>query len=359
MARHPSNRHSSSVLEDLKLSKIILPVLIGVAVVIWMMNKQLNFDDLAAVEWKNQGIFWLIIAILTYVVRHIFYAWRLRIVSEGEFSWLKSMQLVVIWEFSSAVSPTSVGGSAVAFFLLSQEKLSAARTIAIVIYTMVIDTLFFVISLPLLYLLLGPQIIRPSMESLSDFDGYGITFVTVLLFMIAYGLVFFYGLFINPRAIKRLFLFISRWRIMARFRESIRHTALDIETTSTHIKTMPFSFHVKAFIATSGAWTMRFLVINCLILAFVPNIHIHAFDHFLIYARGLVMYVITAFSPTPGAAGIAEYLFGGFFSDYIPTSISVIIALVWRLISYYSYLLMGAIIIPIWLRQIIARRSHH
>ena len=116
---------------------------------------------------------------------------EIEIVSEGEFSWLKSMQLVVIWEFSSAVSPTSVGGSAVAFFLLSQEKLSAARTIAIVIYTMVIDTLFFVISLPLLYLLLGPlEIIRPSMESLSDFDGYGITFVTVLLFMIAYGLVF-------------------------------------------------------------------------------------------------------------------------------------------------------------------------
>lgn len=68
------------------------------------------------------------------------------------------------------------------------------------------------------------------------------------------------------------------------------------------------------------------------------------------------MYVITAFSPTPGGAGIAEYLFGGFFSDYIPESVGSLVALIWRLITYYPYLILGAIIIPIWIRGIIVKR---
>jgi uncharacterized protein (TIRG00374 family) len=66
----------------------------------------------------------------------------------------------------------------------------------------------------------------------------------------------------------------------------------------------------------------------------------------------MAMHTIEAFSPTPGASGVAEYLFGGFFSDYIPKGISSLIALVWRLIGYYSYLIAGVIIIPIWFRQV-------
>ncbi|MEZ4910809.1 MAG: lysylphosphatidylglycerol synthase transmembrane domain-containing protein [Saprospiraceae bacterium] len=358
MSRRNKSEDHSSVLKELKISKVILPAIIGIAVVMYMMQRQLHLEDLNSVQWRDQAIFWVSMGILTYIIRHLFYAWRLKIVSDDEFSWLKAMQLIVIWEFSSAVSPTSVGGSAVAFLLISQEKISAARTIAIVLYTMVLDTLFFIMTLIILYFIYGPQIIRPGMVGLGDIDGYGITFITVLLFMIGYGFLFFYGLFINPRSIKRIFIFVSKWRIMAKIRESMRNTAMDIETASKQITTKPNKFHILAFTATAGAWIMRFLVINCLILAFVPNIQNDFFDQMIIFSRGAVMYVVTAFSPTPGAAGVAEYLFGGFYSDYIPSGISVIIAIVWRLITYYSYLLIGVIIIPIWLRQILARRSH-
>ena len=171
------------------------------------------------------------------------------------------MQLIVIWEFSTAVSPTSVGGSAVAFFLLAKEKLPGAKTI-----------------------------------------------------------IFFYGLFINPRAIKRLLLFVSRFPLLKRFREELRSTAFDVVTSAVKIKEKPLSFHIKAFIATAGAWTVRFLAINCLILAFVSGISPEIFDHFIILSRGMAMHTIEA--------------------------------LVWRLIGYYSYLIAGVIIIPMWFRQV-------
>lgn len=73
----------------------------------------------------------------------------------------------------------------------------------------------------------------------------------------------------------------------------------------------------------------------------------------IIYARSETMYAITQFSPTPGAAGVSELLFGGFFSDYVPKSVGSIIALIWRLITYYPYLILGVILVPNWLRKLI------
>ncbi|MBK8517643.1 MAG: flippase-like domain-containing protein [Saprospiraceae bacterium] len=355
----PHNHHhhdDKSALDNLRVSKVFFPIIIGIGVIIWMMSRQLDIQELSKLNLSNHTLFWLFLAILMYVTRHLFYAWRLRIMSDYAFSWPKAIELIIIWEFSSSVSPTSVGGAGVAFFLLSQEKLSGAKTISVVLYSMVIDTVFFVFYMPLLYIFLGPIMIRPGMHVFSDIDGYGITFLTVLFFMMAYGALFFYGLFINPRSIKRLLIILSRWPILKRFREDLRSTAYDIVTTSVSIKNKPISFHLWSFGATTGAWITRFFAINCLIVALVSGISPAVYDHLIILARGMAMHTITAFSPTPGAAGVAEFLFGGFYSDYIPVGIAVLIALVWRLISYYSYLLAGAIIIPVWFRQVQKRK---
>ena len=76
-----------------------------------------------------------------------------------------------------------------------------------------------------------------------------------------------------------------------------------------------------------------------------------------LYARLETMFVIMAFSPTPGGAGFAEIVFGGFLSDYVPVGISLIIAFMWRGLTYYAYLFAGGIVVPNWLRKIIYRRK--
>ena len=62
----------------------------------------------------------------------------------GEFiGGIISKIIMFIWKFSSAVTPTSIGGSAVALVVLSQEKLSTAKTATIVVYTIILDGLYF------------------------------------------------------------------------------------------------------------------------------------------------------------------------------------------------------------------------
>lgn len=346
----------SSVLNSIRLSRIIPPILIGLAVVIWLMYRQLDIDELSKIKWDFHIFFWIFLAVFMYIVRHLFYSWRMRIMTDYEFSWPKSIELIVLWEFASAVSPTAIGGSGVALFLLAQEKLSTAKTVSIVLYSMVIDTIFFVVSLPIIYLILGPIMIRPGMDSLSDLDGFGYTFFGVILFMTAYGAVFYYGLFINPTSIKRLLLLISRFPLLKRFKKDLRKTAMDVVETSKEMQKKNFVFHVKAMVATTGAWITRFLAINCIIIALISSTPFDFYNQFLIMARAETMHVTTAFSPTPGGAGVAEYLFGGYFIDYVSEGIASLVALVWRLITYYTYLVGGAIIIPIWIREVMNRR---
>ena len=65
-----------------------------------------------------------------------------------------------------------------------------------------------------------------------------------------------------------------------------------------------------------------------------------------------------AFSPTPGSAGVAELLLPKFLTDYNLTStVSTIIAFIWRLFTYYWYLIAGAIIIPMWVRGLLNSRK--
>jgi uncharacterized protein (TIRG00374 family) len=277
--------------------------------------------------------------------------------SSEEFSWWKSFELITIWEFASSVSPTSIGGSAVALFLLAQEKISTAKTVSIVVYSIVLDTLFFVVSMMILYAMAGPIIIRPGMISLGEIDGYGMTFFIVVIVMLLYGGLFTYGLFVRPDHLRSLLLAISRIKFLSKFKENISQTAEDVVVTSRELSQQPLLFHLKAISATTMAWVLRFLALNFIILALVGSTPLDFWNQFIIYARGETMYAVTAFSPTPGGSGVAEYLFGGFFSDYIPQGIATVVALVWRLITYYPYLFLGAIIIPVWIRELIIRRK--
>lgn len=345
------------VLNSISMSKIILPMVLGIAVVVFLLWRSFDREEFAKISWDGHMLFWVFMAIACYVLRHLFYSYRLRVLADEEFSWSKSIELIFIWEFASAVSPTSIGGSAVALFLLAQEKISTAKTVAIVLYSVIIDTLFFVVSMIILYAVLGPIIIRPGMTSMNMIDGFGLVFLLVVLAMLAYSLIFFYGLFINPNQIKRLLLWISKWKILGRFRDSIRETAMDVVLSAKEMKSKSWKFHLKANIATAGAWIFRFLAINCIIISLVKGTSFEFWNQLLMYARGEVMYAVTAFSPTPGGAGIAEIVFGGYYSDFISKSLSLMAALLWRLITYYPYLLAGAIIIPNWIRKIANRKK--
>ena len=341
-----------NVLHSLRASRMILPILLGLGVVAWLVLRNFNFEKLEQIHWSVATFGWILLAFILMVIRHLAFSVRMWILAQGHFSFVKCIELVLIFEFSLCITPTTVGGSAVSLFVLTQERLSAARTTTIVLYKVVLDTLFFVGTFPLLFAINGATVIRPYMESLSDANWESRLFFLSYAGMVTYGLFLFYGLFINPTLIKRFLVGATRITFLNRFRERMEKLGSEIVLASEDMKNIGWKQHTAAFGATWLAWTCKFLLISCLIYG-IDHPTMDFAREVLLYSRLQAMFIIMALSPTPGGAGIAEGLFYPFLHDFISNlEIATVIALIWRLMSYYLYLAAGAVVVPNWIRKV-------
>ena len=115
----------------------------------------------------------------------------------------------------------------------------------------------------------------------------------------------------------------------------------------TPIQAYPFSFWLKTFALTAVAWTARFMVVNLLFWAWAP-----AANGFAVFARQLVVWVSMEALPTPGGSGASEWMFKEYYGDLVSQgSILVVVTIIWRLLTYYVYLLLGVLVTPKWLHK--------
>ena len=348
--------HAKDILKQIHISKVILPVLIGLAIVFFLIYKQFSIDDFNKIDWSVHVYLWIIVAIFLYLIRHLSLSARLHLLSNKQFSFLKSIELIFIWEFSSAVSPTSFGGSAVALFFLSQEKIKTSKAIALVLYTIILDSFFFLIAIPLFLIFLGPLVLRPDLGLAWLNDESVILIIIVYLVTLTYAVFLFIGIFLHPEKIRSFLIWMSKLKFLAKFSSKLVTTGENFIIASNQIATKNWWFHIKAIVYTAVAWAIRFGIINALIIAFTSLNFADLFSQLIIYGRSQNLYIISAYTPTPGSAGFSELLFNGFFKDFVPSSISIIVVIIWRLISYYFYLLAGVIVVPNWINKILKRR---
>jgi uncharacterized protein (TIRG00374 family) len=180
-------------------------------------------------------------------------------------------------------------------------------------------------------------------------QGWLYTFWTIYFVVLAYKLFVAYALFVNARAVKSWLVRLFSLRFLKRWRYKVLVTGTELVIASNDLKQQNFKYWLTSFFATCASWSARFIIINCIIMAFSHR----GLDHYLLYARQVVVGIIMIGSPTPGGAGSAEYLFGKFLGEFIDNAtLTVSLALLWRLISYYPYLFAGAIILPRWVKRV-------
>ncbi|MBL7815519.1 MAG: flippase-like domain-containing protein [Saprospiraceae bacterium] len=341
-----------NVLKSLRASRMVLPILLGLGVVAFLVLRNFDFEKIKHIHWSAATFGWIALAFALMVIRHLAFSLRMWVLAQGHFSFVKCIELVMIFEFSLCITPTTAGGAAVSLFVLTQEHLSAARTTTIVLYKVVLDTLFFVGTFPLLFAINGAKVIRPGMESLADGNWESRLFFFSYAGMVSYGLFLFYGLFVNPTLIKRALVGATRLPFLSRFNERMEKLGSEIVLASEDMKNIGWRQHTAAFGATWVAWTCKFLLISCLIFG-IDHPTMTFAREVLLYSRLQAMFIIMALSPTPGGAGIAEGLFYPFLHDFLSNlEVATVIALIWRLMSYYLYLAAGAIVVPNWIRKV-------
>jgi uncharacterized protein (TIRG00374 family) len=343
--------------------RIVIPILLGLGIVAYVLygeavksGQQLT-EAWDRVLWTPRTYAYLALSIAMVPVREFGYIWQLRLLSDRRLTWTSCFQVVVLWNFFAAVSPSIIGGTAVAMFMLLKEKLSIGRTTTIVFTTIFLDQVFYT-AIPIYVSLFVPQdaIFAPLHQVKSDLLGTSMVaaFWSAWGSLLAYVLFLIAALFVAPRLIhwwlERLFSF----RCLSRWREQGLHTAEDLLMASTDLRRRSVRFWFYVWLATSVAWLGRYWILNALIGAF-SEVPPGFFDFVLASGRQAVLWVLMVISPTPGSAGIAELGFSWLFGDLLPAGMALTVAILWRLIGYYPYLIIGVPIMTRWIKRVYGR----
>lgn len=340
----------SKLVKYFNFRKIIIPVLLGFGVAGFLVCQNFKVEVFQNIQWTSYTFIWLIMVLCCMVIRDLAYMYRIRILTDQQLSWRRSFQVIMLWEFSSAVSPSVVGGSALALYIVNKEGINLGKATAVVMITSLLDEMFYIVFVPIIIFLAGYNNLFIADATFALFRSkLGILgiFVVGYSFMISLSFIILLAIFFNPKGFKWILIKIFAFKWLKKWFYYAATVGDQIITTSKEMKDKSVFFWVKAYLATIISWTARFWVVNFLILAFVSG-----GDQLLIYARQLIMWVILLISPTPGGSGIAEFVFTDFLSEFITSGLSPALALLWRLFSYYPYLFIGAVIIPGWIRRV-------
>lgn len=331
--------------------KVIFPTIIGLGVILYMMFREFNFEDLEQIAVTGHTVLWICIAFCFMLGRDVGFTIRYRYLTEKQLSWKQCIKVTLLAEFGTAVTPSSVGGSTMAILFITKEGVPVGKSTAMVFVTLLLDEMFFVVTFPILLIFI------PFSELFSNTSALGTGVLT--LFIIAYIVkmllctVLIIGLFFSPRVIRWLIIKLFRLPFLRRWYKSAVKAGDDLVISAREIRGKKLSYWMPLIMATILSWSSRYLVVNAIFMAFF-EVH----DNLLIFARQFIMWIVMVISPTPGGSGFSEFIFGEYLSEFIPLAgVVPLIILLWRLLTYYNYLFVGALIVPRWVKKAFSKHN--
>lgn len=125
----------------------------------------------------------------------------------------------------------------------------------------------------------------------------------------------------------------------------------EIRIASRELKGKGVVYWLKAVGSTVFIWTSRYLMLNCLISAFSPGLSF--VDQTTVFGNQIIMWIAQLLSPTPGSGGFAEVYFNSFFGFFLKgEGLSDAVGFLWRFMTSYLYLIIGALVLRRWVKRI-------
>ncbi len=338
-------------LSAFSLRKVLLPVFIGLGITAILLWRFTDMGALQRVQWTWGSTYWMLLAALSLVVRDYAYMVRIRHLTDKELNWWRTFVVIMLWEFASALAPGIIGGGFLfAIFILTREGVEAGKSITIITFTSFLDGIFLAVMAPLVYFTVGRDALFSGIEDQASplGSGFFVSFWTVYFIILGYKLFVAYALFVNPVFVKRALVGIFSAPFLRRWRRNMVTTGDQLIIAANGLQKKKWSYWWPALLATFVSWTARYSIVNCILHAFQSG---PALNDAVIYGKQVIMGIIVLLSPTPGGSGLAEFIFNDFLGAFITTGLAPALALLWRLMSYYPYILIGSILLPRWIRR--------
>jgi len=268
----------------------------------------------------------LFIALVVSFLRLWFMAAKIRYLAEKKLGWMQSFRVVLTWDFTSSVTPSTIGGAPAATYAMSKEGLNLGQSTAIILYGVLLDQLWFALAIPIL-LIAGVfyEVIPSNIGAIGQ-----ATMFLLYAGLLTYASLLAYGVLRNPAALKKVVNAVFKLPFLRRWKKKVAKEAENLEEYSHELRKKPASFLFKTFFLSTMSWICRIALPTIVILSLLPA------NEILSLLRSLAMNLAFLIMPTPGGSGGVEGLFAIFQGPLIERTAFIGLAVfLWRVISYY------------------------
>lgn len=326
-------------------NKLNIVILILVTILVLYISLKDNFLEVIDGLTKI-NIFWIIIALIFALGYYYFRTLSLLTFVKkfkDNISFKKIFKIVFVTQFFDGITPSSSGGQPYQIYAFSKENIKVIDGTNIAIQNFIV----YQIALVLLGL-----IAVLSNKYLNLFDDLGVIKKLILLGFIINVLVII-GLFslafmkkFNKFIVKIIVKVLSKLKIIKNKEEIIKNLNTTVE-----------NFHDGAIILMKNKFefikTIFFNFVALILFYSIPVIIIYGLGDYTsmnilesIIASAHVM-LIGSFIPIPGASGGLEYAFSQFYGVFITGTTLTLVMLLWRTLTYYLGVIIGAILLNI------------
>ena len=322
--------------------RALIPVIIGVSAIIWLFISEFNPKAWQQLHLDSRTIVALIAACVFVVGRDFGLSWRFRTITDKMLGWRQAFKVDIMCAFTSAITPSAVGGSALAIFYLNREGISVGRATTLTLTTLFLDELFFVVFCPILFILMPASDLFGAIANNGFMQSINVVFWLVYAGIVVWTAILCVGILIRPDLLQTAVQWIFSKRWLKRWQKKAHNMMENMRNTSAWVKCQTKQWWIEVFSATVLSWFSRYFIVNALFWGFVP-----AASGLMVFGRQFVVWVTLMVSPTPGGSGVSEWLFTNYYGDLIgDVSVALVLATIWRILSYYIYLLGGACLAP-------------
>lgn len=308
------------------LSRRYLFISIGLSILSMAVVVYLTYTPGVLEHLKPKRLPGIFIALFVSFLRIWFAAAKIRFLGEGQLNWLQSFRIILSWDFTSSVTPSTIGGAPVATYAMTKEGLKLGQSTAIILYGVLLDQMWFALAVPILLISgIYYEVVPANIGMVGD-----ISMLLLYLGLLSYASLLAYGVLKNPAVLKKVINALFRLPVLRRWEEQVRDEAENLVAYSHELRKKPISFLLKAFLLSTMSWLCRIALPTIVILSLLPA------NEILSVLRSLAMNLAFLIMPTPGGSGGVEGLFAIFQGPLIDRKAFIGLAVfAWRIISYY------------------------
>ena len=325
--------------------KLNIIILIIITILVLYFSLKDNFRETVN-QIITMNIWFLLIAFILLIIFWIFRSYPMYTFCKKinkDFKFRQAFQLTLRTQFFNAVTPFATGGQPYQIIYLKQCGIDYASSTSVVLENFIVYQIALV-SLGLIALFSNKIFhIFNKVQLLQQLITLGFlinTLVIVIMFVVAFSKK------MNKKLIDIGIKVLTKLRIVKDKEKTLNKW--DENITKFHNSAKLLLKDKKTFLSNI---LYNFLALCCLYL--IPLFVIYSMGNFEAFNSGIAIVtsayimIIGSFVPIPGGTGGLEYGFVQFYGNFVTGSTLSAMMLVWRFITYYFGMIVGAIALNI------------